>query len=107
MAIVDLKFLNSLFYKSAESLLLQEGYIVEKEIEGKDPNCDKIFLYPYVLYDDKREIDCIFYTEYCNQVVDDEFIDGRMTWETVKTESRKKRMSLTETSLIKNIRKII
>ena len=108
MAIVDLNFLNSLSYKSAENLLLQEGYIVEKEIEEKDPNCDKIFLYPYVFYDDgKREIDCIFYIEYCNLVVDDEFIDGRMTWETVKTEWRKKRMFMTETSLIKNIRPVI
>lgn len=35
MAIVDIKFLNSLSYKSAESLLLQEGYIVEEKTRGK------------------------------------------------------------------------
>ena len=90
MAIVNLCFLNSLSYKSAVNLLLQEGYTVEKEIEKQDSNFNKIFLYPYVLYDDKREIDCIYYIEYCNQVVDEEFIDGRKTWETVKTEWRKK-----------------
>lgn len=91
MAIAELYFLNSLSYKGAVDLLLQEGYIVEKEIEKQDSNYDKVFLYPYVLYDDnKREIDCIFYTELCNQVVDDEYIDEPMTWEPVKTEWRKK-----------------
>ena len=90
MAIVELSFLNSLSYKGAVELLLQEGYVEEKEIEKQDSTCDKIFLYPYVLYDEKREIDCLFYIEFCNQVVDDEYIDGRMTWEPVKTEWRKK-----------------
>ena len=84
MAIVELYFLNSLSYKGAVDLLLQEGYIVEKEIEKQDSTYDKIFLYPYVLYDEKREIDCLFYIEFCNQVVDDEYIDGPMTWEPVK-----------------------
>lgn len=31
-------------------------------------------------------MDCIFYIEYCNYVVDDEYVDGRMTWEDEKTE---------------------
>lgn len=87
MAIVNLSFLSSLSYKGAVDLLLQEGYVEEKEVEAQDATCDRKILYPYVLYDDKeRKIDCIFYVEYCNQVVDDEYMDGRMTWEPVKTE---------------------
>ena len=90
MAIVELSFLNSLSYKGAVDLLLQERYVEEKEVEEQDSTCDRKILYPYVLYDDrKRKIDCIFYVEYCNQVVDDEYLDGRMTWEPIKTEWRK------------------
>lgn len=28
--------------------------------------------------------DCIYFAEYCNYVIDDEYIDGRMTWEPIK-----------------------
>ena len=31
-------------------------------------------------------LDCIYYIEYCNQVIDVAYMDGRMTWEDVKTE---------------------
>ena len=90
MAIVELSFLSSLSYKGAVELLLQEGYVEEKEVEEQDSTCDKKMIYPYVLYDEtKRKIDGIFYAEYCNQVVDDKFIDGRMTREPIKTEWRK------------------
>lgn len=51
MAIVELSFLGSLSYKGAVDLLLQEGYVEEKEVEVTDSTCDRKFLYPYVLYD--------------------------------------------------------
>ena len=87
MAILALSFLEALSFNGAEDLLLQEGYVVETVIEKQDFTCDRKFLYPHVLYNSKKEkIDCVFYAEYCNQVVDDEYIDGRMTWESVKTE---------------------
>ena len=87
MAILALSFLEELSYKDADNLLLQEGYVEEKVIEKQDSTCDRKFLYPHVLYNSENErVDCIFYVEYCNQVVDDEYIDGRMTWEPVKTE---------------------
>lgn len=87
MAILALSFLNALSLKGAEDLLQQEGYVEEKVIEKHDSGCDRIFLYPYVLYNSEEEqIDCIFYVEYCNQVVDDEYVDGRMAWESIKTE---------------------
>ena len=87
MAILALSFLEALSFKGAEDLLLQEGYVAEKVIEKEDSGCDRIFLYPYVLSNREEEkIDCIFYVEYCKQVVDDEYDDGRMSWDPVKTE---------------------
>ena len=87
MAALVLPFLNALSHKGAEDLLKQEGYVEEKVIEKQDSTCDRIFFYPYVLYNsENKKIDCIFYVEYCNQVVDDEYVDGRMTWEPIKTE---------------------
>lgn len=87
MAILALSFLNVLSLKGAEDLLKQEGYVEEKVIEKQDSTCDRIFLYPYILYNSKnKKIDCIFYVEYCNQVVDNEYVDGRMTWESIKAE---------------------
>lgn len=87
MAILELSFIKALSYKGAENLLLQEGYVEEKVIEKQDSACDRKFLYPHVLYNrEKEKIDCIFYAEYCNQMVDDEYVDGRMTWEPIKTE---------------------
>lgn len=87
MAILALPLLNTLSLIVAEDLLKQEGYVEEKVIEKQDSTFDRIFLYPYVLYNsENKKMDCIFYVEYCNQVVDDEYVDGRMTWESIKTE---------------------
>ena len=79
----------SIFEKvgNKEEFLLQEGYVKEPVIEQPVVGYDRKFIYPYVLYDDqKKKMDCIFYIEYCNYVVDDEYVDGRMTWEDEKTE---------------------
>lgn len=54
MAIVELSFLSLLSYKGAVDLLLQEGYVEGKEVERQDSIYDRIFLYPYILYDDKK-----------------------------------------------------
>ena len=87
MAILTLSLLKALSYKGARDLLLQEGYVEEKYYKEQGTSCDKKVLYPYVLYDSKkRKLDCIYYVEYCNWVIDDEYIDGRMTWEDIKTE---------------------
>lgn len=87
MAILCLSFLKSLSFGGAEALLFQEGYTEEKYIEKSDEIFDSKFIYPYSLYDSRgKKLDCIYYIEYCNQVIDDEYFDGRMTWETIKTE---------------------
>lgn len=86
MAILCLLFLKSLFFSGAEALLFQEGYTEEKRIETDDKFFDAKFIYPYSLFDNNgKKLDCIYYIEYCNQVIDDEYVDGRMTWEDIKT----------------------
>lgn len=90
MAVLNLFFLQSLSFRGAEKLLLQEGYRKEDCVEQEDEIYDRRFLYPYLLYDCKgNTLDCIYYIEYCNQVIDDEYADGRMTWEALKTEWRR------------------
>lgn len=87
MPILDLSLLRTPAYKHTMELLLQEGYVEENPREQADPTCDRKFLYPYSLYDSTGKLlDCIVYVEYCNQVIDDEYIDGRMTWEVIKVE---------------------
>lgn len=87
MAIITLPFLKSLSFKGARDLLLQEGYVEEAVIEKQSPACDRQYLYPYVLYSSDREIlDTIFYVECCNRVIDEEYADGRMTWEPIATD---------------------
>ncbi len=87
MKMVLLNILQGLSFRSGEKLLLEEGYAAEKCAEKEDSSCDRLFLYPYYLKDSQgRSIDCICFAEYCNQVIDDEYADGRITWEPVKTE---------------------
>lgn len=82
---IILNILQGLSLTTGEKLLLEEGYISEECIERKHTSCDKLFLYPYCLYDTKgKQLDCIYFAEYCNYVMDEEYIDGRMTWEPVK-----------------------
>lgn len=77
--------LQGLSFSEAEKLLLEEGYTAQERIEKEDTSCDKLFLYPYCLNDNQgKKIDCIYLAEYCNCVIDDEYIDGRMTWEAMK-----------------------
>lgn len=86
MAILNLSFLLALSCKSATELLLQEGYVEEQPREKPSPACDRKFIYPYALYDSTgKQLDCIFYVEYCNQVIDDEYLDGRMSWKVSQT----------------------
>lgn len=90
MAILCLSFLKSLSFSGAEALLFREGYTKEKRIETDDKFFDAKFIYPYSLFDNNgKKLDCIYYIEYCNQVIDDEYVDGRMTWEAIKTEWRR------------------
>lgn len=90
MAILALSFLQSLSFCGAEALLIQEGYVEEDVIEQDDELYERKFLYPYSLYDrNGKRIDCIYYIEYCRQVMDEEYGDGRMTWEDIKTEWRR------------------
>ncbi len=79
--------LQNLSFSRGVKLLLEEGYIEKECIEIEDRSCDKLFLYPFSLKNSQDiEIDRIYFAEYCNQVIDDEYTDGRMTWEPVKTE---------------------
>ena len=87
MAVFLLSFFKALSYTGARNLLLQEGYVEETKSEARDASCGRTFLYPYVLYDgQKRTLDCIYYMEYCRWVRDEEYLDGRMTWEAVRSE---------------------
>lgn len=79
--------LQNLSFSNGKKLLLEEGYVEGECMEQEDESCDKLFLYPYYLEDNRdNRIDCVYFAEYCNYVMDDEYADGRMTWEAVKTE---------------------
>lgn len=87
MAIITLPFLETLPFNGARNLLLQEGYVEEAVLERQSPVCDRQYLYPYMLCSSDREIlDTIFYVECCNRVIDEEYADGRMTWEPIATD---------------------
>ncbi len=82
---VVMGILQGLTMSKGHDLLLEEGYIKGKCIEKDDISCERLFLYPYTLNDSQgKVIDCIYWAEYCNHVVDDEYIDGRMTWEDIR-----------------------
>lgn len=84
---IILNILQGLSFSAGEKMLLEEGYIEEECIEKDDNIYDRIFLYPYCLYDMQgKQIDCIYFAEYCNYVIDGEYIDDRMTYEPVKSE---------------------
>lgn len=83
---VRLNLLQSLSFQAGKQLLIEEGYLAEKELETDNAICDRVFLSPYCLYDrEGNKLDRIDYAEFCNCVVDTEYTDGRMTWEPVKT----------------------
>lgn len=84
MVMVD--FLNSLSLSGAERLLQEEGYTQSECIEKDDSTYGHVFLYPYILYCDNRIIDTVYCLEYCSEIEDDEYDDGRMTWEVQKVE---------------------
>ena len=87
MAVLALSFLQALSFCGAEAMLVEEGYVKEACMEKDSGICKRVFLYPYSLYSrEGRKLDCIYYIEYCNQVIDVAYMDGRMTWEDVKTE---------------------
>lgn len=52
--------------------------------------CGKVALFAEV-----KENDIIYWAEYCNQVVDDEYVDGRMTWEPIETKWIKEKCTAT------------
>lgn len=84
MAVLDLSFLRALSFGGADAMLRQEGYVKEACMETDSGACGRVFRYPYVLYSGGRRVDRICYVEYCRQVADVEYTDGRMTWEPVK-----------------------
>ncbi len=80
MSILNLSFLLN----GGHKLLLEEGYILKDTIITDDEQYDKKFIDPYYLYDKHGdELDVIYYIEYCNKVIDDEYLDGRLKWETI------------------------
>lgn len=93
---INWNILQSLSFSMGVNLLLEEGYVAEECIEKEDNSCDKLFLYPYSLKNNQGiENDIIYWAEYCNQVVDDEYVDGRMTWEPIKTKWIKEKCTAT------------
>ncbi len=82
---INRNILQRLSFSKGVNLLLEEGYVEEECIEKEDNSCDKLFLYPYSLKNNQgMEIDIIYFAEYCNRIVDDEYADGRMTWEPIE-----------------------
>lgn len=83
---VILTFLKSLSYVGAVNLLLKEGYIEKRTIEVSDSKCEKKFIYPYSLYGKKGNIiNTVYYIEFCESTEDNEYADGRLTWEPTST----------------------
>lgn len=71
---IILNILQGLSLSIGEKLLLEEGCISEECIERKHTSCDKLFLYPYCLYDTQRKrLDFIYFAEFYNYVIDDEY----------------------------------
>lgn len=87
--IINLSFINDLSYIGAYNLLLQEGYVEETSIE-EDEIFNKKCITPFSLYNNQgQKIDCIYYIEYCNEVIDTQYVDGRMTLEEVEVKWKK------------------
>ncbi len=83
---VTMDILNGLSLSAGRKLLSEEGYTEDECIEKDDITYDRLFLYPYLPKDENGNIiDTVYRAEYCNQVVDDEYSDGRMMWEDVKS----------------------
>ncbi len=79
--------LNGLSFSGAEELLKQEGYIPGECIEKPAGDCERVFLYPYSLHDaDGRLIDRVYHAEYCVEVEDSEYTDGKKTWDVLRAE---------------------
>ncbi len=87
MAILNISFLKNLSLSGAHKLLLEEGYIPQPTILQDVQDVDiyhKKSIDAYYLFDQNNShIDTIYYIEYCNQVPDDNYIDGRTTLEAV------------------------
>ena len=77
---ININLLQSLSYIGGVKLLLEEGYVEGKCIEKDDESCDKLFLYPFSLYDDEKLIDQIYHAEYCNIDEDGEYEEFRAIW---------------------------
>ncbi len=79
--------LNTLSFIHAVNLLKQEGYIEGRCQERADDAFDRVFIYPYTLYNEAGNIiDTVYFVEYCAEIEDDEYIDGRKTWNVLATE---------------------
>ncbi|WP_251577851.1 hypothetical protein [Paenibacillus sp. MER TA 81-3] len=79
--LVNINILNGLSFFGAVELLLEEGYCEESVIEKEHEEFDKLFLYPYTLYDhNKKIVDEIFRAEYCMKDEDGEFEDYKSFW---------------------------
>jgi len=62
---VILDFIKTLSLNSATRYLIEEGYAEEDCIEQKSEVYDRVFIYPYLLYDEKNQIiDRIGHFEY-------------------------------------------
>ena len=78
--------LNALSFSYVLEHLAQEGYIAAECIKKSDDFYDCIFMYPYHLYgQDNQIIDTVYFIEFCVEVEDDEYTDGRKTFEAKDT----------------------
>lgn len=75
-----LNLLQGLSFTSGVKLLLEEGYIEEECIEKDDQACDKLFLYPYSLYEDGTLVDRVYHAEYCNLDEYGDYEDFKVCW---------------------------
>ncbi len=98
MAILDIKILANLSLSASQRLLLEEGYILKHTLLEDDEVYDKVCIHPYYLFDkNNKKVDAIYYTEYCIEVPDDDYSDGRTTLEAIRSKWQKNK------KIIKNI----
>lgn len=78
---VDLRILEGLSFISAERFLFEEGYIEGECYKQNSEECDAVFFYPYLLYDEtKCVIDKVCHAEYCMLDEGGEYEDFKSKW---------------------------
>ena len=80
---IILDYIKTLSLNAATRFLLEEGYIEEEYVEQAHDVYDRVFIYPYALYNEASQlIDRIGHVEYgiCERPPGDDFEIVKMEW---------------------------